>query len=66
MSWNIGICIDMIYPVDRWNESEGVIIIPWSAGPLASRLANGWIIPNSLLARVFHSITPIRWPVGHS
>jgi hypothetical protein len=38
---NIEICIDMLYPVDRWNECEGVIIIPWSAGPLAKRLANG-------------------------
>jgi hypothetical protein len=21
--WNIGICIDMVYPVDRWNELGG-------------------------------------------
>jgi hypothetical protein len=37
-----------------------------SAGSLANRLANGWVVPNSLVLHVFHSITPIRWPVGHS
>ncbi len=40
-AWNIGICIDITYPVDRWNECEGVVSIPWSVGPLANSLANG-------------------------
>ncbi len=33
--FSIGICIDRAYPVDRWNEYEGVLIIPLSVGPLA-------------------------------
>jgi hypothetical protein len=38
-----GICIDMFYPVDRWNELGGDID-DFSIGPLAKLLSNGSVL----------------------